>query len=146
MKIPDSYRGREQSYVKHHFLREYLERALFVTQSPSSRFSEFVDVDGFSGPWKSQAEDYSDTSFSIAIERLRLVREKYKSLGHIVRMRCCFVEQSNAFSELQIAVNQITDIEIRIFNGRFEDLVPEILEWIGRSSSTFVLTFVDPTG
>jgi three-Cys-motif partner protein len=136
VEIPDAYRGRKQSYIKHHFLREYLERVLFVTQSPSSRFSEFVYVDGFSGPWKSQAEDYADTSFVIAVERLRAVREKYKSLGHAVRIRCCFVEESNAFQELQAAVNQISDIEIRVFNGRFEDLVPEILKWIGPSSST----------
>jgi three-Cys-motif partner protein len=146
VKIPDAYRGREQSYIKHYFLREYLERVLFVTQSPYSRFSEFIYVDGFSGPWKSQAEDYADTSFAIAIERLRVVREKYKSIGHAVKIRCCFVEESTAFEELQAIVDLIKDIEIQIFHGRFEDLVPEILKWIGGSSSTFVLTFVDPTG
>ena len=102
--IPDAYRDREQSYIKHHFLREYLERVLFVTLSPSSRFTEFVYVDGFSGPWKSQAVNYADTSFAIAIDRLRIVREKYQSLGHNVKIRCCFVEEnSGAFNELQAA-------------------------------------------
>jgi len=41
---------------------------------------------------------------------------------------------------------KITDIDIKVFHGRFEDHVTEILTWIGPSRSTFVLTFVDPNG
>lgn len=146
MAIPEAYRGREQSYVKHHFLREYLERVLFVTLSPKSRFTEFVYIDGFAGPWKSQAEGYTDTSFAIAIGQLRIARDKYAAMGHTVKMRCVFVEASGKYRELQDAVKKITDIDIKVFHGRFEDHVTEILTWIGPSRSTFVLTFVDPNG
>jgi three-Cys-motif partner protein len=146
MAIPEEYRGREQTYAKHHFLREYLERVLFVTLSPKSRFNEFVYIDGFSGPWKSQTEGYTDTSFAIAINQLRIVRDKYKAMGHVVKMRCVFVESSSKYQELEDAVKTVTDIDIKLFNGKFEEKISEILTWIGPSRSVFVLTFVDPTG
>jgi three-Cys-motif partner protein len=146
MVIPEAYQGREQTYVKHYFLRTYLERVLFVTLSPQSRFNEFVYVDGFSGPWKSQDEGYRDTSFAIAIERLAAVRAKCKAMNRLVKVRCVFVEESGKVHELQAAVNRITDMEIKVYHGKFEAKIAEILEWIGPSPSTFVLTFVDPKG
>ncbi len=30
MKVPESYRNREQAYVKHHLLQTYLERLFMI--------------------------------------------------------------------------------------------------------------------
>ncbi len=68
MKSPESYRGREQTYIKHFFLEKYLER---VAWNIFSFRDEFVYVDGFSGPWKSEDETFEDTSFVIALKQLR---------------------------------------------------------------------------
>ena len=51
MKPADHYRGREQTYLKHFFLERYLER---VAYKVGSFAPEFVYVDGFSGPWKTE--------------------------------------------------------------------------------------------
>ena len=63
-----NYEGREQAYVKHHLLADYVESLVFKV---ANAYSEVVYVDGFSGPWKDQGEKFEDTSFGIALEALR---------------------------------------------------------------------------
>jgi hypothetical protein len=58
MRAPDFYRGREQTYAKHFFLEQYLER---VAWNILSFRDEFVYVDGFSGPWQSDDEEFHDS-------------------------------------------------------------------------------------
>jgi len=82
MKSPEFYRGREQTYLKHFFLEKYLER---VAWNILSFRDEFVYVDGFSGPWKSEDEALEDTSFMIALNQLRKVRQGLKERGRNVR-------------------------------------------------------------
>jgi len=48
MPVPESYRGREQAYVKHQLLRTYLER-LFMIIGQYQSCIRYVDC--FSGPW-----------------------------------------------------------------------------------------------
>jgi hypothetical protein len=60
------YHGREQTYAKHLFLEQYLERVAFHI---AYAHDEFVYVDGFSGPWKAIDEGLEDTSFMIAIPK-----------------------------------------------------------------------------
>lgn len=135
------YKGREQTYVKHFFLQNYLERVAYNILSFSN---EFVYVDGFSGPWKSANENFQDTSFKIAIERLRSIRDGFSKKGKTIVMRCLFVEKNaTAFSELESAVADIDDIEIKLINGSFEDHIEDICKFIGQS---FSLVFIDPTG
>jgi len=62
------YTGREQAYVKHTFLENYLEGLFFKT---ASIYNHIVYVDGFCGPWQSANEQFEDTSFGIALNRLR---------------------------------------------------------------------------
>ena len=50
MKEHGYYKGREQTYLKHFFLEKYLDR---VAHKILSFQNDFVYVDGFSGPWKS---------------------------------------------------------------------------------------------
>jgi three-Cys-motif partner protein len=139
--MKESYRGREQTYLKHFFLEHYLERVGYVI---GMTHRSLVYVDGFSGPWQSTGEDFEDTSFMIAIRKLRQVREGIAKRGRSVDIRCVFVEKdSESFAALQQAVGSVTDLTIKAIPGEFENLIPEILEFIG---PRFSLTFIDPTG
>lgn len=141
MKAPEFYRDREQTYVKHLFLEKYLER---VAYNIGSFRHDFVYVDGFSGPWRSEDEGYGDTSFGIAIEKLRQVQRALREKGHPFNARCLFIEKNpRAFHALQTETSQISDIEVVALNGEFESLIDQIVKFIGRS---FSLIFVDPTG
>jgi len=61
--VSDPYVGREQTKAKHFILRHYLQALAFKVL----RFSDITYVDGFSGPWDTRTEDFSDSSFMIAI-------------------------------------------------------------------------------
>ena len=64
------YRGREQTYLKHFFLEHYLERVAYNIFSFSNNF---VYVDGFSGPWKSQNENFDVFFFAMSSSSLTVV-------------------------------------------------------------------------
>jgi len=141
MRSHEHYRNREQTYVKHFFLEQYLERVAYNVYSFSD---EFVFVDGFSGPWRSENEDFKDTSFVIATEKLKKIRADFLGRGRNVEIRCLFIEKSAAaYRDLENAVQSIDGIEIKTIHGEFENLVPEIVAFIDRS---FSLVFIDPTG
>ncbi len=141
MKPPEFYRGREQTYVKHLFLEEYLER---VAYNIGSFATDFVYVDGFSGPWKSQDEDYADTSFGLAILKLRQVRNALTDQGKRFDVRCLFIEKDpSRYAALKTETQKIPDMAVNAEHGEFEALIPRIIEFVGKS---FALVFVDPTG
>jgi three-Cys-motif partner protein len=141
MKPPEAYRGREQTFLKHFFLERYLER---VAYNILSFKPDFVYVDGFSGPWKSADEAYEDTSFVIALKKLRNIRDGFRQKGKNVRIRCLFNDSDSvAYGELKNAVASVTDIEIKPLCRNFEEVVPDIVAYVGNS---FSLTFIDPTG
>ena len=141
MKPPEYYHGREQTYLKHFFLENYLERVAYII---GYSHPQFVYVDGFSGPWKAAGEAFEDTSFIIAIQKLRQVKEGLRRVGKAPRIRCLFIEKDRrAFEDLQRAIEDVTDIETRAINGEFEALIPDILRFCG---SSFSLIFIDPTG
>lgn len=141
MKPPEYYRGREQTYLKHFFLERYLER---VAYNIGSFTDDFVYVDGFSGPWKAADESLEDTSFVIAIKKLREVRDGLAKVGRSPRIRCLFVEKDPvAFEALKNAVKDVDDITVQVIHGDFEEKIGEILRFIGKA---FSLMFIDPTG
>jgi three-Cys-motif partner protein len=141
MKAPEYYRDREQTYLKHYFLERYLERVAYIIGYSND---EFVYVDGFSGPWKSEDEQFEDTSFMIALQKLRNVRENLGKAGKYPRIRCLFIEKDpEAYSELEQATKNYPRAEVEVLNGEFEVLIPDILRFIGPS---FSLVFIDPTG
>lgn len=142
MLDPSYYAGREQTYVKHFVLETYLER---VAWNIFSFRPDFVYVDGFSGPWKSENEAYEDTSFKIALDKLRAVRQGLRDgLGKTVNFRCMFIEKERKpFNELKAAIDSINDIELSAVHGAFEDHIEDIQNFAARS---FSLIFIDPTG
>ena len=93
------YTGREQSLVKHTVLEEYLlEFALKV----GDRYSSITYVDGFSGPWNANSDRLEDTSFCIALAKLRQARTKLKERAKQLKLRCYFIEANpTAYSKLK---------------------------------------------
>jgi len=141
VKPAESYRGREQTYLKHFFLEKYLER---VAYKVGSFAREFVYVDGFSGPWQTSDPGFEDSSFMIAIKKLREVREGLRAINRTPNIRCVFVEPDpKSYPLLVHATSAVTDIEVKTINSEFETAIPEILRIVGRA---FSLVFIDPTG
>lgn len=141
----DPYSGREQTKAKHFILKRYLQALAFKVLT----FSDITFVDGFSGPWETQTEDFADSSFMIAIEVLRDAQQKVLAQTGKRRKIRCFLSENNpkAFAKLTAAVATFNkpeeDFEIKTFGGDFEDAVSEIRTFVGRS---FPLIFIDPTG
>lgn len=143
--MTDPYSGREQTKAKHFILKRYLQALSFKVLT----FSHITYVDGFSGPWRTKTENFSDSSFMIAISVLQDAQKRIlERMGHRRRIRCFFSESNaEAFAELQEAVAPFhkpeEGFEIKTYCGKFEDAVSEIQAFIGTS---FPLIFIDPTG
>ncbi len=137
-----NYVGREQAYVKHHFLAEYVEQLVFKVASRR----DVVYVDGFSGPWKDQGEKFEDTSFGIALEALRSAKQAWARLGRGDRtMTALLVEKdADAYARLQEIIPRYPDITIRTFNDDFVKTVPDLIDAIPTDAFSFVL--MDPKG
>lgn len=139
------YSGREQTFAKHFILRRYLQALAFKVLN----YGDIAYVDGFSGPWKTETEDFSDSSFMIAIRTLLEVQQEVeKRIGVRRKVRCFFSEEnSKTFESLARAVRDYhkphDGFEIQTYLGRFEDAVDEVQQLIG---SSFPLIFIDPTG
>lgn len=141
MRDVDYYKGREQTYAKHFFLERYLERVAYNIGSFAGRF---VYVDGFSGPWRSEGDDYQDTSFFIALDQLRKVKDSLHERGRSFEFRVALVEKNaTAYRELAEAVSKISDVDILPLKGEFADNIQAIQDFAGND---FMLTFIDPTG
>jgi three-Cys-motif partner protein len=141
LRPPEYYKGRLQTYAKHFFLEQYLER---VAYHIGFFRPDFVYVDCFSGPWRSEGDDYSDTSFMIAVEKLRAVRTGLSAAGKQPQVRCLFIESDPArYRQLVAATEKVTDMTVHTIQGEFESSIPEILRFVGTS---FALFFIDPTG
>lgn len=112
-------------------------------------FSDIAYVDGFSGPWETKTEDFSDSSFMIAISVLRDAQTQIlKSKGIRRNIRCFFSENDpEAYKQLKRAVaphhRPDEAFQIKTICGKFEDAIGEIESFIG---DAFPLIFIDPTG
>jgi three-Cys-motif partner protein len=106
-------------------------------------------VDGFSGPWKPETADFSDTSFMIALEVLKEAqRIIYEQTRVRRKVRCFFSEKSAAAYQQMVATvapfhRPDEGFEVKTFHGEFVDAVGEIRTFIGKA---FPLIFIDPTG
>lgn len=139
------YQDREQTQAKHFILRRYLQELAFKVLHGW----DIAYVDGFSGPWESRADDFSDTSFMIAIGVLQdAQRRLQEQTGKIRKIRCYFSEKNpEAYRQMAAAVAPFNKpnegFEIRTFQGEFVDAVDDIRGFVGTS---FPLIFIDPTG
>jgi three-Cys-motif partner protein len=143
--VIEPYSGREQTKAKHFILKRYLQALAFKVL----RYFDVTYVDGFSGPWETQTEDFADSSFRIAIDVLRDAQKQILAqTGRCRRIRCFFSENKpKAFAQLATATAAFHKpeeyFEIKTYYGEFEDAVSEIQRFIRHS---FPLVFIDPTG
>jgi three-Cys-motif partner protein len=134
----DDYVGREQAYVKHVFLKRYLEALIFKT---ASTYNHIVYVDGFAGPWQSANEEFADTSFGIALNALRRAKETWQKSKRNVRMTALLVEQHpKAYAKLATIQTRFPDIAIKTYPADFISIVPDI------PGDAFAFFFIDPKG
>jgi three-Cys-motif partner protein len=145
VSVSDPYIGREQTKAKHFILRRYLQALAFKVLT----FSDIAYVDGFSGPWETQTEDFADSSFMIAISVLQDAQKQVFERSGIRRRVGCFFSERNsaAFAQLVSAVKPFhkpeDQFEIQTYHGEFADAVGVIQAFI---RSSFPLIFIDPTG
>jgi three-Cys-motif partner protein len=143
--VTDPYSDREQTKAKHFILRRYLQALAFKVLT----FQDITYVDGFSGPWETKTENFSDSSFMIAISVLQDAQKQYLERTGVRRRIRCFFSESNpeGFAQLEAAVGRFRKpdegFEVKTYCGKFEDAVSEIQTFIG---SSFPLIFIDPTG
>lgn len=103
MQIPAEYHDREQSYLKHRVLREYLELwgrkiGSLARHGPVTLWY----VDCFAGPWQSQDEELGDTSIHIGLSALEEAGRIWRENGQEVTLRAVFVEKDDrAFARLK---------------------------------------------
>jgi three-Cys-motif partner protein len=143
--VPPEYAGREQAYIKHLFLRQYLGR---LVHKIGSFADQIVYVDGFSGPWKSGTEDYADTSFGIALKALTEARDYWSNASgrpRQVRMLAHLVERdATAFQQLQGIGSHFPAVRVTPYNEEFLDVANVIAREIPEGAFSFML--VDPKG
>jgi hypothetical protein len=78
-----NYSGREQAYIKHCLLEEYLPEWVYKV---GRAWDELVYVDGFAGPWQTTHANYADTSFGIATQALRQCQTGLRERGRNLKM------------------------------------------------------------
>lgn len=146
MSIPPEYAGREQTFLKHRVLSEYLAGWAHKRAS-RSRYgaTRLWYVDCFAGPWNAAGEELRDTSVSIGLEALRTAAATWKEIGQHVDLGAIFVEKNPRSFEALTAhlARQQEGIELVALHGEFGDRVVDINRRIGRDPA---FLFVDPTG
>lgn len=134
----ENYEGREQAFIKHFFFKNYIETLFFRL---ASTYNRIVYVDGFSGPWQSQDEEFKDTSFGIALNAMRMVKASRPSVNFTAHL----VEQdAKAYSDLAKIPAKFSDLNVETYDTDFLEVVGEISKAIDKNSFCFI--FVDPKG
>lgn len=139
------YEGREQSYLKHFVLSQYLLRFGPII---GSRWSTINYIDSFAGPWEHRDSECRDTSFGIAVESFRNARTYLgEKSGQHLRVRCRFLEKDrSAFQKLDSYAKSLTDIEAEALNTEFELAVPQLVKFARAVPGAFTFLFIDPKG
>ncbi len=142
MEIPESYHGREQTWLKHQVLKAYIQ-AWAMKLSSFARTVWFVDC--FAGPWRAGDAELQDTSVAIALDALNEAQAYWRSKGHDVCAKSIFVEaDSRAYQRLESFVaEKDREVEAVSLHGAFAEQVPTIQQLIGKDPA---FIFVDPTG
>jgi three-Cys-motif partner protein len=144
MSVPESYRGREQAYVKHCLLGTYLERLFMIIGQHQSGIRY---VDCFSGPWQEGTENLQDTSIGIVLDIMRKCKVGLNKMGRNVTFHALFIEKDRkAFQKLTDFLSDSTQLGIatEARKGEFFELRESILQWCGPNDFTFF--FIDPNG
>lgn len=143
MAIPVEYQGREQSYLKHRFLKDYLD-AWGHKLGKTKRKLWYVDC--FAGPWGSKSPDLTDTSIAIGLKALLEAAASWRSMGIDVPVGAIFIERDDeAFELLAARVEEAkrAGVDAHAFHGEFAQSVAKVQTLLG-TDPAFI--FVDPKG
>src|SRR5579885_907777 len=145
--MPDEYRGREQTWIKHEVLTGYAEKWAHKLASVvrKGKIERLWFVDCFAGPWESRDELFRDTSPAIALRVLNEVKAIHEADGDRIEFGAIFVEKNPvAFKELDrfVTLNR-GGVKTITLEGEFESHIPRIHQLLGDDPA---LLFVDPLG
>ncbi|MBL7714447.1 MAG: three-Cys-motif partner protein TcmP [Bdellovibrionales bacterium] len=149
IQIPEEYRGREQTYIKHRVLNQYIQSWAQKLASVARQFGRvrIWYVDCFSGPWESGLTNHEDTSIHIGLNAIQDAAAFWKIQGYQIDLGAIFVEKDDeAYARLQAYLISRKDqfqIQIHALHGEFGSKVAEIERLIGNDPA---FLFVDPTG
>src|SRR5688572_13496635 len=137
--------GREQAYIKHCLLEEYLPQ---LTYKVGTTWDALVYVDGFAGPWQTADPNHADTSFSIAVQALRRCQGGLReSRGRDLRIESN--DDKDAYAQLRRFAEQQSSSSFGIHPlwGDFIEKIPEIESIIKTNTrNAFRFVFLDPKG
>lgn len=147
MNVPRGYEGREQSFLKHRVLKEYLLAwghklgSAARTRGPT----RLCYVDGFAGPWQAKDAELADTSIAVGLDALEAASATWRSRGVEVRVRAYFVEKDErSFADLERYLGKRTGyVRATAYRGEFGDHVETLCQALG-GDAAFI--FVDPMG
>ncbi|MDA8219164.1 MAG: three-Cys-motif partner protein TcmP [Dehalococcoidales bacterium] len=146
MAIPQEYEGREQTYLKHRVLTEYLVGWAHKRGS-GGRYGpiRLWYVDCFAGPWKTEAHDLNDTSVAIGLQALRDAAETWRAKAGRIELSAIFVEKNpRSYQRLvEYLEKNRGDVRVEALNCEFGDAVSKIDQLVGQDPA---FLFVDPTG
>lgn len=147
MLVPEEYRDREQSFLKHRVLEEYL-LAWGIKLGSLARDGKRVRlcyVDGFAGPWETKDASFNDTSIALGLKTLEAAASTWKNQGAAIEIDAYFVEKEKAsFSELErILAARTGVVRTHAYQGEFGEHVETIRAQLGRDPA---FIFIDPTG
>jgi three-Cys-motif partner protein len=145
--IRKEYEGREQTYLKHRVLQEYL-RPWAHKLGSLAKFgrTKLWYVDCFAGPWENADEELRDTSIAIGLMELRTAAATWRNQGgHKVDLGAIFVEKNEkSFAALSKYLEKNgAGIDVVAIPGEFESAVDQINKKVGNDPA---FLFVDPTG
>lgn len=145
MVIPAEYNGREQTFLKHQLLKQYLQSwAQKLGSIATNKIVKLWYVDCFSGPWETKDKSLNDSSILIGLNALQEVTKRNSN----IKIGAIFIEKDNrAYKQLSQFIKtyslKFSNIDIKTYNGEFGTYASEI-DLIVSSDPGFI--FVDPTG
>lgn len=146
MEVPKEYEGREQSWLKHRVLYDYvLPWGLKLGSRGRRAAVRLCYVDGFAGPWRAANTNLQDTSIAIGLRALEEAAKVWRDQGAQVRVDAMFIEKdAAAYAQLDAYVRTTAkSVKVTTRHGEFGTFVAEVQAWLA-SDAAFI--FVDPTG
>jgi three-Cys-motif partner protein len=138
------YVTREQAWVKHWLLERYLQRLIMKV---GRHWGRIVYIDAFAGPWKSNKDDLSDTSFDRAVQVMRSCQTALAAEGVHRPFEALFLEKDKkrAAKLIEYAyANTSPEVKVGAQHKDFVDAIDDLASWIKDDDFAFIL--VDPTG
>jgi three-Cys-motif partner protein len=143
-----AYEDREQAYVKHCLLEEYLPTWGYKI---SSAWDTLVYVDGFAGPWKVTTPTFHDSSFGVAVDALKQVylgqRDHWKRNVRVFSVLVADTKTKARQLREFGATRSVPGFTIESVCGRFAEQIPAISRLIEQNTTNpFKFVFLDPKG